>query len=118
VIDEVGNSGFTRTWNESLAQSLDRLALFRIEKPERHSLRTRFARREQHLDAAHREGERTCGRALHEGAPFDFGHWFPPEQAAARHLMRAGPSQPRNMPSGRKMGRPGRPLSSLSIQTQ
>src|SRR5262249_15228001 len=67
---------------EGFAHRLDGLAFMRLKQPEGHGARPRLARRQQGLDAFHREGECAQCRAFHEGASFDAGHGFLPRCAA------------------------------------
>src|SRR5262245_10405393 len=89
LIDEVGYPGLARTRDERLAERVEGGRLRGRQRPQRNALCTRRARREQNLGAAHREGERTDGRALHEGASFDVVHGSPPRHPIRVHSSSA-----------------------------
>src|SRR5262245_39686215 len=90
VVDEMRDAGRARTLHERVADRLDDLGLGLLKEPERDVARARLTRREHDRRAAHREGERTQRRALHEGASFDGCHrTFSP--LAARHAALSDP---------------------------
>src|SRR5439155_4558876 len=67
-------AGRARTLHQRVADRLDDVGLGLLEEPERDVARARLTRREHDRRAAHREGERTQRRALHEVASFDGCH--------------------------------------------
>ncbi len=76
MIDEIRDAGLARVRHQRLAQGLDGLRLVGLEAAQGNALGAGLAGGEQDFRAADHEGERT--RALHEGAPFDAMHDFPP----------------------------------------
>src|SRR5262249_24775459 len=89
LIDEMGDAGLARPGNERLAQRIEGRSLRRCQRAQRHALRARRGGREQHLGAAHGEGERAEPRAFHQGASFDCFHAFLPIKAGHGALGRA-----------------------------
>src|SRR5882724_11564326 len=63
-----------RALHPRVADRLDDIGLGLLEQTERDVARARLSRRQHDRRAAHREGERTQRRALHEGASFDGCH--------------------------------------------
>src|SRR6516164_3169648 len=59
LIDVVGDSGVPRLRHKRFTESLERLALVSIQKPERHIARPRFAGRYQNFNSAYSESQRT-----------------------------------------------------------
>src|SRR5712675_1212812 len=74
VVDEMRDAGGARTLHQRVADRLDDVGLGLLEQTERDVARARLSRRQHDRRAAHREGERTQRRALHEGASFDGCH--------------------------------------------
>ena len=89
LIDEMGNAGLARAGHQRLAQRLEVFALRGVEQSgTAHPASRACARRKQHFDAAHREGERAASRAFHEGASFYLVHAVLPIGAPKRFAGR------------------------------
>src|SRR5665213_4460432 len=74
LIDEVRDAGRFCTRNERLSYGVERLCLGRGQGPQRCSLRTGLAWREQQFRAVHRKGKYAEPDALYEGAPIRVAH--------------------------------------------
>src|SRR5262249_26840010 len=78
LIDKIRNAGGCRARHESFAEGFENVALLLCQRTKRDVLCARLTRRKQDLLAADSKSKRAQGRALHEGAPLDLGHYCLP----------------------------------------